>query len=220
MKGTLNRMDIYQNVMKNGSRFYHARYCLYHSFKTTVYDSGTIRRVSFNTDESKNAFVTVHFENGDVCEWRTKWIDIYISQFGIAVSNDGRYIFAQTWENGLLCLDARTGKKVWKTKSRRGVTNIFVNDNTVLCHRHGYALQLLNIHTGEVLAEKRPATAWGFTAINHQYIICQVTARRWEVIDAETMETKQAISDRNFTDGNLNFCVNQIELLDKNTLKI
>lgn len=129
----------------------------------------------------------------------------------------GKYLLAQTWESGLLCLDSRTGERVWKTKSKRGITNLFVNDNTILCHQRERALQLIDLHTGEVLKEKRPATAWGFTSIDHNHIVCQVTAKRWEVIDAETLETKATFSHRDFTGKHEDYIVNHIRL-DGSTL--
>ena len=44
-----------------------------------------------------------------------------MGQFGIAVTADGKMVFAQTWENGLFCFDAKTGEQIWRTKSRRGI---------------------------------------------------------------------------------------------------
>lgn len=199
---------------------YHRTYCLFNHGKTIAFDSGGIRLILLELSlDPDHAVVTVFFENGDTAEWDTKWITPYIFAFGTAVSSDGKYVFAQTWENGLLCLDAHTGERVWKTKSRRGITNVFVNEQTVLCHQRERALQLLDIPTGEVIAEKRPATAWGFTAIDHKHIVCQVTAKRWEIIEAETLETKAAFSHRDFTGGHLDYCVDGI-VLDGNILTV
>ncbi len=56
------------------------------------------------------------------------------------------------------------------------------------------------------------ATAWGFTAISHKYIVCKVTARRGEVIDTETLEAIVSFSHRDFTNGHEDYCVNNIGL--------
>ena len=133
--------------------------------------------------------ITVHYSDGTKAEWKTKVIGGFITQFGVAISDDGTKIFAQTWENGLYCLDARTGERIWRTKSRAGITNIYVSHDTICAHKHEKALQLLDIHTGEVLKEKKPATAWGFHSVDHTRILCKVTARKWEVIDSTTLET-------------------------------
>lgn len=204
--------ELYNQAIENGRVVFHQKYCLYNDNKAVAFDAGAVRLIcldfSLNPDRT---VVNILFEDGSHSEWTTKWITSYIFQFGIAVSSDGKYIFVQTWENGLFCLDSHTGEKLWRTYSKRGITNIFVNESTLLCHQREHALQLLDIYTGEVLAEKRPATAWGFTAIDHNFIVCRVTARRWEIIDATNLETKRVISHREFTNGHENYCINHIK---------
>ncbi len=213
--------------------FYHKEYTLTNHYFTYTYDKGSIQSVKVEhkkidqkvgdrvvTKYEKSSSVTVEYRNGQTYVWDTILIDSYISQFGIAVSYDGRYLFVQTWEYGLYCLDPQSGKTIWRTKSKRGITNIFVNQDTVLCHQHERALQLLDIHTGEVLQEKRPATAWGFTALNHDYIICHSTARTWEIIHTETLEVVKSFSHKTFTDGHTDYVVNQIKLQTDNSLLI
>lgn len=210
--------ELYKLTIENGDIVFHRKYRLYKYHKatglfTTAFDAGVVRQIALETTSfSLDATVSVYFEDGQISKWKTKWISSYIYQFGVAASPDGKYIFIQTWENGLFCLDAHTGEKVWRTKSKRGVTNIFVNESTLLIHQRERALQLVDIHTGEILKEKRPATAWGFTAIDHKHIVCQVTARRWEIIDAEALETKKVFSHRDFTGGHGDYCINYIKL--------
>ena len=213
--------ELYNKAKEEGRLFFHKRYCLFNNHNITAFDSGKVRLISIETVykpyEFEPSLVSVMFNDGNCSQWSSKWFTPYIFQFGVAVSLDGNFLFVQTWENGLICLDARTGEKVWKSKSKRGITNVFVNDSTILCHQCERALQLIDIHTGEVLKEKRPATAWGFRSISHNHIVCQVTARRWEIIDTETLETKAIFSHRDFTGGHEDYCVNYI-CLDNNVL--
>lgn len=225
--------EIPEGLKENAGVYYHGDYCLYSGVRriddnniyTSAYDNGAIRSVSFNLVSMEiyykpnYAAVTVEFEDGSIAKWDTKWISVYNTLPGIAVSKDGRYVFVQTWENGLHCLDARTGEKVWRTKSKRGITSIFVSESTVLCHQRERALQLLDIHTGEVLKEKRPATGWDFAAIDHRHIVCQVTARRWEIIDVATLEAKRSCTHKEFTNGHEDYCVRDI-LLDGSELVV
>jgi len=215
--------ELYDLTRKNGETVFHGEYCLNKFHKATAYfavafDAGAIRLITLDSPYDPENYgpqltsVTVFFEGGSIAAWKTKWISSYNYAFGIAGSFDGKYVFVQTWDNGLFCLDARSGEKIWRTKSKRGITSIFVNKNTLLIHQHERALQLIDIHTGEVLKEKRPATAWGFTAIDHKHIVCQVSARRWEMIDAETLETKMAFSHQKFTGGHEDYCINYIKL--------
>lgn len=198
-------VELYRNTIEQGRPVFHGTYCLHNNNTAMVYDRGGIRCITIERGEV--TAVHVYFADGTEAQWNTKWVSSYNYQFGLAVSLDGKYVFVQTWEYGLFCLDSRTGQQIWRTKSKRGITNIFVNEDTILCHQHERALQLLDIHTGEVLQEKRPATAWGFTAIDHRHIVCHVTARRWEVIDARTLEVKQSFSHKEFTAGHENFRV-------------
>lgn len=203
----------YNQAIEHGQVFFHKNYCLFQNHNVTAFDAGVVRLIAVDYDCQRNeSAVTVLFFDRSSAQWTTKWLTPYIFQFGVAVSFDGKYLFAQTWESGLLCLDAKTGERVWKTKSRRGITNVFVNDNTILCHQRERALQLIDLHTGEVLKEKRPATAWGFTGIDHSHVVCRVTAKRWEVIDAETLETKATYSHRDFTGKHEDYVVNHIRL--------
>lgn len=204
--------ELYNRAKEFGCLFFHKNYCLFNKHNVTAFDAGGIRLISMEAGEFETSSVTVVFDDGSCAQWSSKWFTSYIFQFGVAVSFDGKYLFAQTWENGLICLDARTGETVWKSKSKRGITNLFVNDDTILCHQRERALQLIDIRTGEVLKEKRPATAWGFQSISHTYIVCRVTARRWEIINAETLETNAVFSHREFTGGHEEYCVNCVRL--------
>ena len=200
---------------------YHQNYTLCINGHEFSYDIGAIRRIYLDFPHGViGAEAQVYFADGSMHWWKSKWISSYNIQFGIAVSLDGKFLFVQTWENGLLCLNSRTGAVVWRTKSKRGITNVFVNEDTLLCHQHERALQLLDLHTGEVLAEKRPATAWGFTFLDHRHILCQVTARRWEIIDAQTMETKEVFSHSDFTGGHTDCCISEITRTEDGRIKI
>lgn len=207
--------SIYQQAKENGTCVYHQQYCLYHNAHAVAFDNCAIRCIDFSKG------LTVHFSNGETAQWESQLVEPgYLSQFGIAITANGAHLFVQTWENGLFCLSSRTGEMVWRTESKRGITNIFVNEDTVLCHQHERALQLLEIHTGKVLQEKRPATAWGFTALDHRYILCQVTARRWEIIDAQTLDTVETFTHNDFTNGHTDYCIRDIVLTTDGSIQV
>ncbi len=207
-------MEQYQQTIEKGTLIFHGCYRLYNYHHCIAFDSGAVRLITLDVvSNPDNTAVQVIFHDSSTAEWNCKWITSYNFQFGIAPSADGKYLFVQTWENGLFCLDAHTGEKIWRTKSKRGITNIFVHEDAVLCHQHDRALQRIDIHTGEVLEEKRAAAAWGFTALNHKYIVCRVTARQWEIVDAATLETMCVFSHRAFTGGHEDFCVNGIQYI-------
>lgn len=185
------------------------------------YSHGEIEsiQIRINKDSSENTIV-VKYRNGGSYIWNSNCFNSYINQFGIAVSLDGTKVFAQTWDKGLFCFNAKTGERIWRTKSRRGITNIFVNDDTVTAQLHDFAMQLLDMNTGEVIQEKRPCTAWGFTALNNRYIICQTTARKWELIEPNTLTVKETFTHKEFADNHVNFAIRGIALGENGTICI
>ena len=201
---------------------YHKNYsiCLsYNSPWLYHYSHGSIESVQMILDDqSSENTIVVKQRSGETYTWNSKYFDSYIDQFGIAVSFDGTRIFAQTWENGLFCINAVTGERIWRTKSRKGITNIFVNDDTITVQLHDYAMQLLDMNTGKVIKEKRPSTAWGFTALDNQYIICHTTARQWELIEANTLEVVETFTHKEFTNNHVDFCINHISLSEGGTI--
>ena len=190
---------------------------------TYLYDTGAVEKIELSYPIPRNdspVSVTVNYRSGERYCWKTKYLEsVYIRQFGLAVTADGNCVFVQTWENGLYCLDARTGDKRWRTKSRRGVTNAFVGKDYILCQQHNRALQLLDIQTGEVRSERR-VTSRGFTSLNHQYIACEARVARWEIIEAATLKTVQSFSAREFTQGHEYYCVNLIQYRGNGMLRV
>lgn len=187
--------------------------------KSFHYSDGAIESVYLSwVQRSKNESypeVKVTFRNGEIYYWKTipECVESYLYQFGISVSFDGRFVFCQTWERGLHALDAKTGDNIWKTKSRRGVTNIFVNADSVLCCQHEKALQLLDINNGEVIEELK-TTAWGFTSIDKAHIVCRISADKWCLIESATLDILETFSNREFTDGHTDYVVQTIDIID------
>ena len=182
---------------------------------TTTYFSGAIAQVRvvrrYPFEQTVPCDVEVLFRDGSQHKWQNKNVcTAYNSSFGISVSKDGRFLFVQTWDKGMFCYDTKTGTQVWRTKRRFGITNIFVNESTVLVHQHEKALQLLDMETGEVLKEKKPARAWGFHPLDDRHLICQTCARHWEIIRAEDLETVEVIPAKKFPGDR--WCVRNVYL--------
>jgi len=209
---------------------YHKNYSIYFLAEQWLnkYSDGDIESVQMipgkfdkKTYKFSPSVITVKYRTGETYQWKTMYINCYnMDQFGIAVSNDGTMVFAQTWENGLFCLDAKTGERIWRTKSRRGITNIFVGDDTITAQLHDYAMQLIDVKTGEVIKEKRPCTAWGFKTVDNRHIVCQVTARKWEIIEAETLDVKESFTHKEFTAGHTEFVTNHVSLCENGNLLV
>lgn len=177
-----------------------------------TYFSGAIERISVTHRLSMYKFEVIYADSTSYHWelWDNNIFTSYNHQFGISVSFDGRFLFVQTWDKGLFCYDARTGVLVWRTKRRFGITTVFVNENTLAVHQHDRALQLLDMETGEVLKEKKPARDWGFYLLDKQHFICHTSARNWEIIRAADLETVEIISHKQFPDDS--WCIRYVYL--------
>ena len=181
------------------------------------YTAGAIS--SIRIQRTPRHMVQITWRDGHTVEWYHPQLDVgdvYQEQFGIHVTADGRALFVQTWDQGLHCLDAATGLTLWRSKSRRGITSLLVGGETLVAHQHEQALLLLDIRTGEVLKEKRPARDWSFYPLSPDILICQTTARQWEIIRASDLETLQAIPHKLFpsTRGEAPWCIRDVWLED------
>lgn len=161
--------------------------------------------------------VSITWHDGHTAEWCSEHLDIggaYQAQFGVSVTEDGCALFVQTWDQGLHCLEAATGRTLWRSKSKRGVTSLLVSGDILVAHQHEQALLLLDVHTGEVLQEKRPARAWSFYPLSPDLLICQTTARQWEIIRARDLETMEVIPHKIFPDtcGDAPWCIRDVWL--------
>lgn len=140
--------------------------------------------------------VTVHYTNGSAVSWTNSFFGAYITQFGISISADGRYIFAQTWENGLYCFSSQSGEKIWRTKSKSAVKNVHVNNDTICVNRKDKSLELIDVSNGEAVGERK-ITIYEFFAIDNCRFMCRTTSKKWEVIDSNTLETLDTFSSDN-----------------------
>lgn len=140
-----------------------------------------------------NNKVNIYYRDGSFVSWTNRLFDAYITQFGISISTDGNYIFAQTWQNGLYCIESRTGKKIWRSKRKVAVTHIYVNNTTICVNRRGKYLELIDLFTGETIRERK-TTIQEFFAVDACRFMCRTTAKKWEVIDSNTLETVDTFS--------------------------
>jgi len=73
---------------------------------------------------------------------------VYSSQFGISVTQDGKFLFMQTWEDGLFCHETRTGKLHWKSPIKK-VRQICLKDNVIVCNVDFEKTVTLSINDGK-----------------------------------------------------------------------
>lgn len=166
-----------------------------------TYDFGVITKVEaegFDFD-SRLTKVQVFTNNAEIYSWQTNNIYLvgYI-MYGIPVSKDGRFIFAQQDMKGLLCLDARDGQIVWKTQSRAEYSNVLVGDTHLCCSKSRNEIQLIEIESGNVIKSYKTPFDNRFGVITDKFIANHTRSKSWEIISSETLDVVQEIPDNIF----------------------
>lgn len=165
-----------------------------------TYDVGKINRIivqrcDFDADLSS---VQVFMDN-ETYTWQTKYMYLvgYL-MYGIPVSQDGRYVFAQQDMCGLYCLDAKTGNVIWKTKSKAEISHVLVLERHLCCSKSYDEIQLVDIETGNVIKTYRTPFDNRFEVLTDDYILNHTRSKLWEVISSHTLEVEQSFTDKEF----------------------
>lgn len=97
------------------------------------YAVGEVSTVELYSDLNEwNCTVHVIYRTGERYSWNSN--NLYFPAFylyGISVSIEGNYLFAQQDQNGLACLDLRTGRIIWKNQRKSEYTHILVCKKTI-----------------------------------------------------------------------------------------
>ena len=147
------------------------------------YKRGVIHRSQLD-DVSKD--ITFFFRDGrTLTHDTTKHITpecVYLSQFGISVTEDGKYFFIQSWEKGLFCFSVQTGACMWHHKRKRAY-HLVTLENAVVCHFYGDGVLVLDLLSGD--AQKRiPLGAEAdFWALDDTHYMIGLKRGKYHIID-------------------------------------
>lgn len=106
----------------------------------------------------------------------------YNSQFGLTLTDDGSYIFVQSWEKGLFCFDTKTGKLFWTNKQKRAGETA-THGTTILCHFRGQGIWKLDLHTGAVLKKYPLAEDKILKPLSQEHYLAGPKRGYYEILD-------------------------------------
>lgn len=159
------------------------------------YAVGEVSTVELYSDLNEwNCTVYVIYRTGERYSWNSN--NLYFPAFylyGISVSIERNYLFAQQDQNGLACLDLRTGRIIWKNQRKSEYTHILVCKKTICCAKGKNEIQSINIADGKVLFSHRVTYSNRFETLNEKAIINQSFRNRCEVLNPETLEVIETI---------------------------
>lgn len=162
-----------------------------------TYSIGKIKRVEVETVDRDSDLSAVRvFADDEIYSWQTN--NVYVvgyMMYGIPVSKDGRYIFAQQNMRGLYCLDAKTGKIVWKTKSKAEIAYVVVGERYLCVSKSRNEIQLIDIETGEAVKSHHTPFDNRFEVLRDDIILNHTRGRFWEIICCDDLEVLETIRD-------------------------
>lgn len=162
----------------------------------TEYDCGVVAKSILEKDTGTISFCLRNemVYRVDVTEHVfPEWV--FLSQFGISVTEDGRYFFIQRWESGLYCFELSTGKFIWKSK-RRHPYELVVNHDVVICRFLDQCVDVFSIKTGELLGHYPLGYGTGFWPLNDEYYFVGPKRGKYYIIDRSMNTCIQVPEDK------------------------
>lgn len=152
---------------------------------TITYEVGL---VAFAIAKDTTGEIIFHMRDGkEMCLDITDIIfpDIsYLKQFGISVTNDGKYFFIQDWKTGLYCFKLQSGTLVWHCKQKKAY-DLVVRENSVICHFFEKSIVAFDIESGNELSCYPLGINKIFLPITDDYYLIGPKNGKYLVIDGE-----------------------------------
>ena len=163
----------------------------------SYYTLSPIASVDFRKNSGDTVDVLVTGKDGRSWQWSSE--SLFLAghmMYGISISRDGRFLFAQKSFGGMDCLELTTGKLVWKLKARADIGRIYVGQDCICCSKSRNLLILVDIQSGALLQEYRTPFSNLFDILDDAHILIHSHAAYWEVLDGNTLKQVTKIPDK------------------------
>ena len=135
-----------------GKGFVMDRDCLEYSYQK--YDNPLIREIrmlhQYRDNDEKGDCCEVIFQDGSSVIHKLNISSVYVSIYGVPLSADGSVMFVGDWNNGLIALDTRSGKELWRLKKRHIRSTLIFSDYGVTVQSEKALIQF-DPQTGAIL---------------------------------------------------------------------
>ena len=151
---------------------------------SVVYQSAVVRNIDVNCNTG--TLVLYFADNRIISIDVSKFVELskaYHSQFGITFTNDGKHFFVQSWETGLFCFDAETGKLLWHNKQKKAY-NIATWENVVLCQYYGKCLSVISLESGLIIRSYPLAVGATFKPLSQKYYLVGPQRGFYQILDS------------------------------------
>lgn len=147
----------------------------------------------------------VRFDNDGFCqiisktnkvlsEFQTVCSPPYNHQYGVPISNDGKFIFIGNWEKGLFCYSVYNGNLVWKQKPGK-VRNIITTSDMLLVEVCDKGIQKRAVDTGDLISEIKMKNIQFLHAISENEIFTGYIKNKYFIYEIPSLYEKYSISE-------------------------
>ncbi len=122
-------------------------------------------------------------------------IDFYNSQFGINVTQDGRYFFVQSWDrNKIYCFRITDCRKMWETKIRHPY-GLCVRDEFLICYAMHDGVYRIELDKGTVVAQFKCAYTRFFGFLCDSLFLIGPLRNTYKVMDFDFRQISSISTD-------------------------
>lgn len=131
--------------------------------------------------------VTIFYKTGQIKTIDID-IDVYNSQYGVTVTEDGAKIIIGSWEKkkGLRCYKVENGDMLWHLQLPK-IRSVILFDDYLSVVQGGKSLMKVSLETGEILAEIKSSTIEKQFLLFDSYIFLSTLKGKNCVFDTQSM---------------------------------
>ena len=136
----------------------------------------------------ENSTITFEMKDGSTVRHDVpkEFSSVYMRQYGIDVSEDGKYYFLHDWyaRGGLSCYEVDTGKLHWRVKIKH-TREAFVCREYILCFFENSGILKIKIESGEIIERYAFRNNGDFCRISKDCFIIGQKRNHYIIINAE-----------------------------------
>lgn len=140
----------------------------------------------------------IRFADGTIKTAQIPSDPLYVAQYGIPLSEDGKFMAIGSWENGVSVYSTETCNLLWRCRTAR-IRQVFIYRSCVIAVKHGTGLLQFDLETGRKLREVRSTTVEAaYLLRDGMALVCSIKGKcalvRLEDLAVERLFPKAAIN--------------------------
>lgn len=155
---------------------------------TEILEHSVINYIEFDFDGTCKVF----YSDGTAKEVTVR-TDIYNTQYGIPVSEDGTILFVGNWDDGIWAIDINTNMLLWHIRQKK-VRKIFAYNQYITALKQGSSIFKIDIETGKILEEIRSPTIENYFKIDNQRVLVDRIKGKLSVFNTQKMVVEKTFS--------------------------